>query len=208
MTTTLETAPTTDAPDVTAPGNPLIAGLPGFVIGSIALALQGLGFFSPEAGMAVVPITLGASAISTAFATMWAIRLGDNAVAVVFVTFTGFWVSYSLLSLGLIHGWLAVPAAEVRDAQGIFLTSWLLVLVALTVGTLRLPSIFTLTLVLVDASVALNTTAVLSATPVLGDAAGWCAVGFGAIGMYLLIGAVLEIGGGKPFPLGRPLLRS
>ncbi|ODU06478.1 MAG: hypothetical protein ABS81_04575 [Pseudonocardia sp. SCN 72-86] len=196
-----------DSPPTPSVGNPLIAGLPGFVVGSFALALQLLGFVSAESAGIVLPITFGASAVSTLVATVWASRVGDNAVAVIFVTFTGFWTSYSILVMALIHGWVGVPAAEAPRAQALFLLCWLLVIGALTVGTLRLPRAFTATLFLVDLALIFNVVGALTGSAWAGVAAGVSAVAFTLIGAYLLVGAVMECGGGEPFPVGTPLLR-
>jgi uncharacterized protein len=206
MTAELETAAAPPAAAVTT-GNPLIAGLPGFVIGSIALTLQLTGFVPPEAAAIVLPITFGASAISTLMATVWASRVGENAVACIFVTFTGFWVSYTLLVMSLTHGWLAIPADAVPRAQALFLLSWLFVIGTLTIGSLRLPRAFTFTLLFVDLCIVFNVVGVLSGSAWALTLAGLSALGFTLIGAYLLVGAVMESGGGKPFPVGAPLLR-
>ncbi|MBB5157279.1 GPR1/FUN34/YaaH family transporter [Saccharopolyspora phatthalungensis] len=201
-------APPAATPIVAAPsGNPIIAGLPGFVIGSIALALQLLGFVPADAATVVLPITFGASAISTLVATLWGVRAGENAVAVIFVTFTGFWVSYTLLVMALTHNWLAIPAEHAGRAQGLFLLSWLVVIGTLTIGSLRLPKTFTAVLLLVDLCLAFNLIAALGGSSWAGTLAGVSALGFALIGAYLLTGAVMESGGGKPFPVGSPLLR-
>ncbi|MFE2942997.1 GPR1/FUN34/YaaH family transporter [Streptomyces sp. NPDC059255] len=198
---------TTTAPAATVPaGNPLIAGLPGFVVGSIALALQLTGFVPADAASAVLPITFGASAISTLMATIWATRAGQNAVACIFVAFTGFWVSYTLLVMGLTHNWLAIPADHIVRAQTLFLLCWLFVIGTLTLGALRLPLAFTVTLLLVDLCILFNIIGAQGGRDWANTLAGACAFGFALIGAYLLVGAVQEEGGGKPYPLGRPVL--
>ncbi|WP_405542661.1 acetate uptake transporter family protein [Streptomyces phaeochromogenes] len=210
MTAQLDTDTTAIAPAATEPpaagGNPLIAGLPGFVIGSFALALQLTGFVSASAAGVVLPITFGASAISTLIATIWAARVGENVAAVTFVTFTGFWISYTLLVLSLTHGWLNIPTDEVARAQALFLLSWLFLMGALTVGSLRLPWLFAANLFFVDLALVFNTVAALTGVQWATVLAGCSALVFTLIGTYLLIGAVMECGGAKPFPVGSPLL--
>ena len=45
---------------------------------------------------------------------MWAAALGQSAVAAVYGIFAGFWLSYAVLVLGLLHGWFAV-VEDLRD---------------------------------------------------------------------------------------------
>jgi uncharacterized protein len=212
MTTTETAPPTATSNDIAsaAPpaGNPLIAGLPGFVLGSIALTLQLLGFVPPSAAAVVLPIAFGASAISTFTATMWAARIGDNVNAVVFVTFTGFWISYTFLTLAVIHGWLGIPADQIPQAQGLYLVSWLGIIAILTIGTLRLPRLLTLIFVLVDITLICNIAGVLGGATWANTGAGIAAAGFTLCGAYLLIGTIWECGGGKPFAVGSPLIHA
>jgi uncharacterized protein len=196
------------APTAPPVGNPAIVGLPGFVLGSIALTLQLLGFVPPSAAAVVLPIAFGASAISTFTATLWAARVGDNVNAVVFVTFTGFWLSYTFLTLAVIHGWLGIPADQIPQALGLFLVSWLGIIAILTIGTLRLPRLFSLIFVLVDINLICSIAGVLGGVTWANTGAGIAAAGFTLCGAYLLIGAIWECGGGKPLPVGTPLIHA
>ncbi|MEI2279537.1 GPR1/FUN34/YaaH family transporter [Paenarthrobacter ilicis] len=188
--------------------NPAIAGLPGFVIGAVAVALQTSGYLSPAAGSVILPLIFGASAICTLLSAVWAARLGQNAVACIFGTFTGFWVSYAILSMSLLHGWLGIPTSDVPQALSAFLLSWLVVTLCLTVGSMRLPLAFTLTFILVDLHLVLSLVNVSTGSDIALRLASACAFAFAAIGVYLLVGAILEAGGGKGFSPGKPLLRS
>ncbi len=204
-----DTAPaTTDAASTTtAPtGDPLAVGLPGFVVGSVALGLQLTGFVSAAAAAAPLAIILGASAVCTLIATIWAARLGQNAVAAVFGVFAGFWASYAGLVLGLTHGWLPVPLEDIQHTQALFLISWLVVVGVLTLGSLRLPLSFTAVLALVDLTLVLQIVGVLDNNAGAAKASGYAALGFAAIGAYLFLGTVRQATGGQPLPLGRPVV--
>lgn len=177
MTTASKTS-TDEFPGAPAPadpgwtGNPLMVGLPLFVVGSIALALHLAGYVSAAAAGSPLPIILAASGLGTGLTTLWAAKLGQSAVAGIFGIFSGFWLSYALLVFGLLHRWLAVPAGDVVHTQALFLISWLSVFVLLTLGTLRLPSAYTLLLVIVDVCFALDLIATVNASSGMVKAAG------------------------------------
>jgi succinate-acetate transporter protein len=189
-------------------GNPMIVGLPGFVVGSVALGLQLIGYVSAGAGAAPLPIIFGSSAIATLITTVWAARLGQNAVAGVFGVFTGFWTSYAVLGMGLTHGWMAVPAKDVAHTQAIFVLSWLIVIAILTLGALRLPSSFAIILALVDLTLVLQLVGILNANTTAFKLSGFCALTFAAIGAYLFYDAMNQAAGGKPLPIGAPLVKA
>ena len=115
---------------------------------SLGLALVGV---VPAAAVgAALPIILTATSIGLFLATIWSASLGQSAVASVFGIFAGFWLSYAVLVLGLTHNWFGVAAASVQATQELFLVAWLVVIVMLTLATLRLPVAYTAVFVLVD----------------------------------------------------------
>jgi uncharacterized protein len=187
------------------PGNPMVIGLAGFVVGSVALGLQLSGYVSAAAGAAVLPIIFGSSAAASLIATLWAARLGQNAVAAVFGVFAGFWTSYTLLVMGLTKGWLAIPAEDIAHTQALFVISWLIVVVALTIGSVRLPFSFTLVFALVDLTFVLQLVGVLNANAAALKYSGYSTLGFALIGVYLFLDAFSQATGGRALPIGRPL---
>ena len=76
--------------------------------------------------------------------------IGQSAVASIFGIFGTFWLSYGVLVLGLDHNWFAIAAIAVLATVKLFLLTWLIVIVMLTLATLRLPLAFTVVFVLVD----------------------------------------------------------
>ena len=200
-----ETQPATS---VVPPGDPMVIGLAGFVVGSVALGLQLSGYVSAVAGAATLPIIFGGSAVASLIATLWAARLGQNAIAAVFGVFTGFWSSYTLLVMGLTKGWLVIPPADIAHTQALFVISWLVPVIALTIGSARLPFSFTLVFALVDLTLVLQLIGVLNANTTALKYAGYSTLGFAAIGVYLFLDAFGQATGRKPLPIGSPLVRA
>jgi AMP-binding enzyme/GPR1/FUN34/yaaH family len=87
-----------------------------------------------------------------------------------------------------------------------FLISWLVVIVALTLGSLRLPSAFTTIFALIDLALILDLAGTVNGSSGLVKAAGIVVFCFAAIGVYVFAGSLSVATGGKPLPLGRPVL--
>jgi succinate-acetate transporter protein len=156
---------------------------------------------------------LSATALGLLMATVWCAALGQSAVAAVFGIFGTFWLSYAVLVLGLDHNWFAITVTAVLATVKLFLASWLVVIIMLTLTTLRLPSAFTAVFALVDLALLLLLIAFASASaagvPSTGllKTAGYVVLIFAALGMYLFAGAAAAGTGGKPLPLGKPLMK-
>jgi succinate-acetate transporter protein len=202
---------TTEAPPaVTAPpllGNPAALGLPCFIAGSVSLGLALVGVVPVSAIGAALPIILTATSIGLFLATIWAASLGQTAVASVFGIFAGFWLSYAVLVIGLTHNWFGIAPASVQATQELFLVAWLVVMVMLTLATLRLPLAFTAVFALVDVALLLVFLGVNQVSTGLLHAGGYVALAFAAVGVYLYFDTVSQATGGPTLPLGTPLLR-
>src|SRR6478672_6563920 len=179
MSTTLD--PTTahvvaeapPAPTGTLAGDPSILGLPIFVAGSVALGLVDVGYVPAAASAGALPIIMAATGLGLFIATIWAAALGQTLVAAIFGLFTGFWLSYAALVLGLTHGWFAIPARDVTHVVVAFLISWAVVMGALTIATLRLPVAFTAVIALVVLALVLLVFGTLNTDTSLTKAAGY-----------------------------------
>ena len=199
---------------VTGPlaGNPAILGLPTFIAGSVALGLGLAGAVPAGVLGAPLAIILAATALGLLLAAIWAAAVGQSAVASVFGIFGTFWLSYGVLVLGLDHNWFAITVTAVLATVKLFLLTWLIVIVMLTLATLRLPVAFTAVFVLVDLALLLLYIAFANASPLgvpssgLIKAAGYVVLVFAAIGVYLFFDAASAATGGKALPLGKPLL--
>jgi uncharacterized protein len=136
--------------------------------------------------------------------TLPAVR--SRASAPVFAIVGGFWLSYPLLVLGLTHNWFGITAAAATSTQELFLTSWLITIVMLTLATLQLPLAFTAIFALVDLALLLVLLGTANANTSLVKAGGYAVFLFALVGVYLYFGALSVATGGKPVPTGRPIL--
>jgi succinate-acetate transporter protein len=189
-------------------GDPAILGLPTFIAGSVALGLELVGVVPAGTAGAALPIILATTAAGLFLAAIWAGALGQSAVASIFGIFGGFWLSYAVLVLGLTHNWFGITASAATGTQELFLTTWLIVIVMLTLATLRLPSAFTAVFALVDLALLLLLLATANASAGLVKTAGYVVLVFAALGVYLFFNAASLATGGKALPLGRPVMRA
>jgi succinate-acetate transporter protein len=216
MSAVAQQSPSTSAPAVAEPaapvslaaaGDPAVLGLPIFVVGSISLAMGLVGYVSPAAAGSAIPIILAATGIGLLISAVWAAALGQTLVACIFGMFAGFWLSYSVLVIGLNHNWFAIPAADVTHTIASFQITWAIVMGALTLATLRLPVVFTAIVGLVVIALVLLIFGTLNTDSTLTKAAGVVSFGFAALGVYAFLGAASAATGGKAYPLGPPLLK-
>jgi uncharacterized protein len=202
------------APPVVGPmaGDPGMLGLGSFIVGSIALGLGLVGVVPVGVLGAPLAIILAATALGLLLAAIWAAAVGQSAVAAIFGIFGTFWLSYAVLVLGLDHNWFAITVAAVLATVKLFLVAWLVVVLMLTLTTLRLPSAFTVLFALVSLALLLLLLAFAEASPLgvpstgLLKTGGYVVLVFAALGMYLFAGAAAAGTGGKGLPLGKPLM--
>lgn len=194
-------------------GDPSILGLGSFIAGSVAFGLGLVGVVPAGVLGAPLAIILAATALGLLMSTVWCAALGQSAVAAVFGIFGTFWLSYAVLVLGLDHSWFAiVPTAAIATVR-LFLLTWLIIMVMLTVCTLRLPAAFTAVFVLVDLALLLLLLAFENTSPLgvpssgLLKTGGYVVLIFAALGVYLFFGAASVGTGGKAMPLGKPLMK-
>src|SRR5215470_2354775 len=181
-------------------GDPAILGLPSFIVGSVALGLGLVGVVPATAAGAPLAIILAATSVGLFIAAIWAAALGQSAVASIFGIFGGFWLSYAVLVIGLLHNWFAIPVPAAVATQKLFLITWLAVIVMLTLATLRLPVAFTAVFALIDVALMLLLIATIQASAGLTKAAGYVVLAFAAVGVYLFFGSASVATGGKALP--------
>jgi uncharacterized protein len=189
-------------------GDPGLVGLPSFIVGSVALGLVLVGVVPASAVGASLPIILAATSIGLLVATVWAAALGQSAVASVFGIFAGFWLSYAALVVGLLHNWFGITVAAVIDTEKLFLIAWLVVIVMLTVATLRLPLAYTAVFALIDVALLLVLLGTTQSSSGLLKTGGYFVLAFAALGVYIFFGSCSLATGGKPVPLGNPIMRA
>jgi succinate-acetate transporter protein len=194
-------------------GDPSIFGLGSFIAGSVALGLGLVGVVPTGVLGAPLAIILAATALGLLVSAVWCAALGQSAVAAVFGIFGTFWLSYAVLVLALDHNWFAIPATAAVDTVRLFLLTWLIVIVMLTLSTLRLPSAFTAVFALVDLALLMlllafeETSAAGVPSSGLLKVGGYVVLVFAAVGVYLFFSASAAGTGGKPLPLGTPLMK-
>jgi succinate-acetate transporter protein len=188
-------------------GDPATLGLPAFVVGSIVLGFSLVGYIPATAGGAIVPIIFAATGLGLMVAVWWAAGVGQTVVASIFGVFGGFWLSLSILVLGLAHGWYVVPTSAVAHSVAAFLISWAIVIFALMLATLRLPLAYSLVLGLVVLALVLRTFGVLNASTTMDHLAGIAVFAFAAVGTYLFVHVVTVALGSAGLPLGRPVMK-
>jgi succinate-acetate transporter protein len=155
----------------------------------------------------VVPIVLAATGLGLLIATIWSASVAQTMVAGVFGLFAGFWLSYAVLLLGLNHDWFAIPAANVNRSIELFLITWAVVMFTLTVASVRLPLAYTLVFALVVVALVLLIFGTLNTDATLNKAAGYVALAFAALGLYLFLSSASTATGGRGYPMGPPLVR-
>lgn len=202
-----EDSPESVSSDAPAVGNPALVGVPTFLVGSIALALVLTGYVPAAATGASIPIILAATGVGQLVAAIWAANLAQNAVAAIFGIFSGFWFSYAALVLGLTNNWFGITADDAVGTQKLFLLSWLIVIVLLTVGSLRLPFAFALLFVLIDLALLFVFLGTANASETQTHIGGYLVFSFATVGAYLFLDAMSAATGGSNLPLGRPLVR-
>lgn len=193
-------------------GDPSILGLPSFIVGAVALGMVLIGVVPKTAVGASLPIILAAASTGLFLATIWSAILGQNAAAGIYGIFSGFYLSYAVLVLGLAHNWFGISLVAVRDTQKLFVITWIVIVTMLILGTLRLPLAYTALFTLVDAALVVNLLSIISTSTTtstnLAKAAGWIVLAFSALGIYLFFGASSHATGGRALSPGRPILHT
>ena len=182
-------------------------GYPSFIVGAVTFGMVLIGVVPATAVGAAIPIILTAAA-GMFLATIWAARIGESAPAGISAIVGSFFLSYSLLVLGLTHNWFGIAPTAVADTQKVFVISWMVVVTMLVLATLRLPLVFTVLFTLVDLALMVKLLGIIQTSANLKKAAGWIVIAASAIVVYLFFGAASPATGGKEVPLGRPLLRT
>lgn len=188
-------------------GNPAVLGIPVFAAGSIVLGLNFVGYTPVAAVGTPLAIILSATGLGLLIATVWAIALGQSAVASIFGVFACFWLSYATLVLALLHNWFSIAPEDVAHTQIAFLFAWLVIIGVLTLGTLRLPLVYTLILFFVDLALISVIIAVLTSSTGWNTLAGIFAFIFAALGAWVYLGVCMVSTGGNDVPLGKPLIK-
>jgi succinate-acetate transporter protein len=199
---------TADVSVVAAPpvADPAMVAIPTVIAGAVGLFLTTVGFVPATAGLAAIPVILAATCLGLLIGTIWAAALGQNIVATLYAVFLGFYLSYAALQLGLAHDWYKIPADQVAGTVAVYLICWIVVIMMLTLATLKLPIAFTVLLGLVDVALVLLLANLYAPSSTLQMAASAFIFGFVALGIYLYFHVMSVAFGSRGLPLGRPVL--
>jgi len=193
-----------------ASGDPQVVAAPVFVIGSIALGIQLTQAIDPVGLGSPIAILLGATGLFLLVSTWWAASAGQSFVACFAGTFGGFWIGYSVLVLGVLHGWFLIPPGAIANTVVMFSVTFAIFFVFLTLASLRLPIIYPLIFGLVVLALCL-VAAAYSMTPISTNTlkvAGYVIFAFAALGMSLSWTVMnLSLGGPAFPPLGPPVIK-
>lgn len=199
-------APAAAAPAPAAPvGNPALLGLATFLPGALSLGLWLVGYLPAADLGGIAPAVLFSSGLFLLVSAIWATRVGNSLVAAIFGTFSAFWLSLGIMVAAITNGWLGLTATS--NPLPTFLTSWLIVFVALTLATLRLPLAFTAGFIAVDITVALVLIFVLTATQLYSTLAGVGVFVFCAIFAYIWFDGMGQELGAKPMAMGNAMVK-
>ena len=152
------------------------------------------------------PMAVGLPSFIAGSVALGLVLVGQSAVACVFGIFAGFWLSYAVLVLGLVHGWFGITLLAIKSTQELFLTAWLVIIVMLTLATLRLPVAYTVLFGLIDVALLLVLIGTANASTGTLKVAGYVVLLFAALGVYLFFSTLSQATGGKALPLGKPLM--
>jgi uncharacterized protein len=190
-------------------GNPALLGLITFLPAGITLGLWFVGYLpTGTLGGGMIPLSSLCAGVFLMIAAIWAAQLGASPVAAIFAIFSAFWLSFAVLLIGITSNWWGLNGDAGGEVRATYLLSFLIVFVLLTVITLRLPLLFTVGFVLVDITFALAFIGVAAGSAGLFPIAGITTFAFCAVYAYILADGFLQDLGGKPMPLGNPLVRT
>jgi succinate-acetate transporter protein len=193
-----------------ASGDPQVVAAPVFVIGSIALGIQLTQAIDPVGLGSPIAVLLGTTGLFLLVSTWWAASAGQSFVACFAGTFGGFWIGYSVLVLGVLHGWFLIPPGAIANTVVMFSVTFAIFFVFLTLASLRLPIIYPLIFGLVVLALCL-VAAAYSMTPISTNVlkvAGYVIFAFAALGMSLSWTVMnLSLGGPAFPPLGPTVIK-
>lgn len=197
--------------DLAGAVNPALLGLPAFIVGSLGLGLTFVGYAPDGAAAALLSIIILGAGLGLVVATAWAAGAGQGPVVAILGIMAMFWLSFPTLQLALTHDWFgALDAGGKNQAVAVFALCWFVVVVMLTLATLRLPSVFTVLFLLIDVALLLVFLAYSGGNaPSSGllTVAGMAVFLFATIGIYMFFDAMAVATGGKALPMGKPIHR-
>lgn len=192
-------------------GNPALLGLPAFLPGGLTLGLWLIGYLPATLPGGMIAASLIASGMFLLLTSAWAARAGHSTATAIFGVYSAFWLSFGFLVMGLVNNWFGTTAdptlagAQSQSVQATFFLAWLVVFVAMTLGTLRLPLAYTAGFVFVCATLALLLGFALSGNALFAMLGGIAMFITCAIYAYVFLDGMGQELGGRAMPMGQPI---
>ena len=198
--------------------NPALMGLICFLPSGWTLALWFLGVLDTTnlpGGM--IPIVTISAGLFLLISAVSALRVGDSVTAAIFGLFSAFWISFGALLFLLQNGLIvnagatdpsqtALTTAQIGQIQSVYLLSFTVTFIILTLATLRLPLAFTAGFVFVDITFVLAYIGVTAGAAGLFPIAGITTIIFCLIFTYIAYDAFNQtLGAKKPLAMGGPI---
>src|SRR5581483_11530617 len=177
-------------------------GMPMLVVGAVAFALA----LSRQAPVSALIPVLPVVVIALVVAAREARRGGAAMIAAFFSGFSGLWLSYAVLVLGLVHNWFGIAKPDTVRVVIVFVASWLAGFLMLAVASLELPVAFMLIPLLQATALALLLGGSLSQSAGLFVAAGVALFTLAAAAAYVCTATTGPASIRRVLPLGPALL--
>jgi hypothetical protein len=191
-----------------AGSEPLALGAAVFAIGALTLGMVFVGVFPASIAGVAIPIVTFTSGVALLITTVWGIFLGQTLLAGIFGTVAGLFLTFAAMSIGIVHNWYGIPAAEAPTAEAVYFIAFCCYFAFLIVPALRLPRIFPAIVGLVVIGLALAAASQLTGDAALAKVAGgdFLAITLGLFWIWLNVNMTAM--GMKHLPaLGDPVIR-
>lgn len=136
--TTIENNRVTEVSPAAAPEVPIAdpgpLGLAGFALTTFMLSSFNAGIFPKSVEAVVLPVALFYGGFAQLLAGMWEFKKGNTFGALAFTSYGAFWLSFAALVQFIAPN---LPAADAAKGVGLFLLSWTIFTLYMTLAALR-----------------------------------------------------------------------
>jgi succinate-acetate transporter protein len=188
---TATSAQTSAAPtvvtDATPIADPAPLGLAAFALTTFVLSTFNAGLLPKTLEITVLPIALFYGGIAQMLAGMWEFRKGNTFGALAFTSYGAFWLSFAAF-VKFVAGDL--PKDDAHNAVGLFLLSWTIFTLYMTLAALRTSPILIAVFSVLSLTFLALTFAEFGGNESLGKLGGWLGLITAALAWYASASAV------------------
>ena len=177
-----------------------------FAVVTFLLGLQNVHAVPASSITLFMPILFVAGIVQIVLGAL-AVQRGDHLIGIFFCVFGPFLISFSLLVIGLIHGWWPIPPADIPHAEGGFLIGWTAMLSLWFFLSVVTPAIFTVLLALVDIALWCLVVGIWNTSSGWQTTSGWFLLASALGAGYYVSSTWLAWEGYDFLKLGRPLIQ-